>query len=320
MREAMMKDRTVIMTASGKSMPARARRLFSRQYPLYILMLPAVAATFVFNYIPMYGIQIAFKFYKTRLGIWGSEWVGMKYFIQFIKMPLFGQMLRNTLLISLYQLALFPLDVAVALMVNELRGRAFQKTFQMISYAPHFISTIVICGMIQLMFARGNGVVNNALAALGYARVEFLTHPGAFRSLYVLSGVWQDIGWNTIIYIAALSAVSQDQVEAAHIDGANRMQVIWHVNIPCILPTVIILFILAAGRVLSVGYEKVLPLQNALNLDASRVLSTYVYEIGIRGGQYGLSTAVDLFNCAANLIVLLLVNTLSKSLSEVSLW
>ncbi len=312
--------KTVVNTRPGKTLAYRAKKLILTNWQLWVLMLPAVAATFIFNYVPMYGIQIAFKNYKIKKGIMGSAWVGLKYFRMFLGTPSFWVMLRNTLSLSLFQLVLFPVNVIAALMINELRSQKYKKVVQMVSYAPHFMSVVVICGMIKLFFAKDNGIVNNLMSMMGGQRVDYLTSGRAFRFLFVFSGLWQDLGWGTIIYLAALSNVSQEQVEAAVIDGASRVQIILHVNVPHILPTAIILFVMAAGRVLSIGYEKILLLQNNLNLDTSQVFSTYVYNVGIKGGEYSLSTTVDLFNCVANIIVLTLVNLVTKHVSGVSLW
>lgn len=311
---------TVMNTQSRSKTARRIKKIFMENWQLWVLMLPAIVATFIFNYVPMYGIQIAFKNYKIRKGIMGSAWVGLKYFEMFLGTPSFWLMLRNTLYLSLFQLALFPVNVIAALMINELRSQKFKKAVQMISYAPHFMSVVVICGMIRLFFARDNGIVNNLIVMLGGQRVDYLSSGRAFRYLYVLSGTWQDLGWGTIIYLATLANVSQEQVEAAVIDGASRLQIVRHINVPHILPTAITLFILAAGKVLSVGYEKILLLQNNLNLDCSQVFSTYVYQVGLQGGEYSLSTAVDLFNCVVNIIVLTFVNFIAKRASGVSLW
>jgi putative aldouronate transport system permease protein len=307
-------------TAWGGLGLKRARKIFQQNYQLYLLMLPALAATALFAYAPMYGVQIAFKDYRIRSGIWGSQWVGLSHFERFIKYPNFLPMLRNTLTITLYELATFPAAIIIALMINELRGSKYKKTVQMVSYAPHFLSTVVICGMIKLFFGLNGGIVNNALAALGSARFDFLTAPSAFAHLYVWSGVWQSAGWGAIVYLAALAGVSSEHIEAAQIDGANRMQVIWHINIPAILPTIMILFIMSAGSVLSLGYEKIFLLQNDLNRPASTVISTYVYEIGVRGRQFSYSSAISLFNNVVNIATLLIVNRAAKTLSGVGIW
>ena len=298
----------------------RAKMIFLENYQLYLLMLPALAATLIFVYFPMYGVQIAFKNYQTSLGIWGSKWVGLDHFRRFIRYPGFWPMLRNTLSITLYSLATFPLTVVVALLINEIRSTRFKKVVQMVSYAPHFLSTVVLCGMVMLFLGRGNGVVNNIIALLGGQRINFMAQPSMFSSIYVWSGVWQNIGWGTIIYLAALSNVSSELVEASQIDGASRLQILWHVNLPAILPTIIILFIMSSGSILSIGYEKILLLSNNINQEASRVISVYVYEIGLVGGQFSYSAAINLFNNVVSLVVILLVNGISKRVSEVGLW
>jgi len=227
---------------------------------------------------------------------------------------------RNTLAITVYELALFPIPVIVALLINEIRIRKFKKTVQMISYAPHFLSVVVLCGMVTLFLQRSNGIINNIIELFGGTRTDFMGQASAFVHIYVWSGVWQSVGWGTIIYLAALSNVSPELVEAALIDGASRLRIIWHVNIPAILPTVIILFILAAGGILSLGFQKVLLLQNPLNLERSRVISTYVYEIGILNGRFDYATAISFFNNVVNIMVIIMVNSISKRVSEVSLW
>jgi putative aldouronate transport system permease protein len=303
----------------GRSLRSTLRYALS-SWQVYVLMLPAILYVFLFNYMPMYGLQIAFRDYRVAKGIWGSNWVGLKYFIKFLENPNCWKIISNTLAISLYSLATFPLAIILALMINELNNRYFKKTVQMLTYAPHFISTVVVCSMLTLFLNRSSGVVNNVLDLLGAQRTDFLTIPAYFSSIYVWSGVWQDIGWGTIIYLAALSGVSPELHEAAYIDGATRLKVIWHVNVPTILPTIIIMLILRCGGILSVGFEKIYLLQNALNLDVSQVISTYVYDIGLLGGQFSYSTAIGLFNTIVNVTVLLLVNTIAKHTSEVSLW
>lgn len=289
-------------------------------YQLYLLLLPAFAYILIFSYGPMYGVQIAFKDFRTSLGIWNSEWVGLKHFIRFIQFPNFWKIIKNTLFISFYSIATFPCSIILALLINEIGNNAFKRTVQMITYAPHFISVVVICGMIALFFNYSTGIINNFIEFIGFERVDFLIKPKYFRSIYVWSGVWQEVGWGTIIYLAALSGVNPELIEAARIDGASRLQVIRHVNIPSIMPTIIILLILSCGNVLSVGFEKVYLLQNPLNLDTSQVISTYVYEVGLRGGQFSYSSAIGLFNTVVNILLLLVVNSIARKVSEVSIW
>lgn len=286
----------------------------------YVLMLPAIIYVLIFCYAPMYGLQIAFKDYKGALGIVGSPWCGMKHFMSFFKSYNFTLLMRNTIVLSLYSLiAGFPMPIIIALLLNETKGR-FKRASQTILYAPHFLSTVVVVGMINTMLSPSFGVVNTIIEALGGERIYFMTMPGAFRHLYVWSGVWQGMGWGAIIYLAALSGVSGEMVEASLIDGANRLQVIWYINIPTILPTIVIMLIMRCGSVLSVGFEKVYLMQNALNLDASQIISTYVYEIGLQGGQFSYSAAIGLFNNVVNILILLLVNRICKSVSEIGIW
>lgn len=287
---------------------------------LYILLLPALIYVLVFCYGPMYGIQIAFKNYKGALGIWKSQWVGFKHFIDFFEGHYFWRLLKNTLILSLYNLiAGFPIPIIVALILNETRPK-FKKLAQTVLYAPHFISLVVLCGMIVTMFSKESGVVNTLLEMIGMERIYFMGEPKVFRHLYVWSGIWQQMGWNAIIYIAALSAVDPSLHEAASIDGATRMQRIIHINIPTIMPTIIITLIMQVGRIASVGYEKAYLLQNSLNVDVSEIISTYVYKRGIVDANYSFSTAVGLFNNIVNIILVLVANQISKKVSETSLF
>ncbi len=290
------------------------------QIPLFLLLLPAIIHVSIFGYGPIYGLQIAFKDFRATKGIWESSWVGLKHFQRFLTYPNFLPMVRNTITITLYSLALFPIPIFCALIVNEIRNDRLKKTVQTITYAPHFVSTVVLCSMVILFLNRSNGLINNIIEALGGARVDFLGTASMFPHIYVLSGVWQNTGWNMIVYLAALSSVSMDCVEAAKIDGANRLQVILHVNLPHIIPTIIILFVLSSGRLLNVGHEKVLLLQNPLNLETSTVISSYVYEIGLVSGQFSYSAAIGLFNTVVNLFMMILVNYFARRLSQTSLW
>ncbi|MCI9650538.1 MAG: sugar ABC transporter permease [Lachnospiraceae bacterium] len=287
---------------------------------LYVLMLPSLVYLFIFAYIPMYGVQIAFRDFSPRKGIWGSEWVGLEYFKRFIEYPNFKFLMMNTLRIGLYSLATFPCPIIFALMLNEVRSSKFKKSVQMISYIPHFLSTVVVCSMVTLFFNQKTGVVNAIIEFLGGTRTDFLTKASYFEDIYVWSGVWQGLGFGAIIYIAALASVPMEQIEAARIDGATRLQIIWHVNIPYILPTIIIMLIFSCGGILGVGFEKILLLQNDLNLSRSQVISTYVYEIGIRGGQFSYSSAIGLFNTIINVTILAIVNEIARRFGETSIW
>ncbi len=298
----------------------RTLRRMRRKWQLYLLILPAIVSVFIFHYIPIYGVQIAFKNFRSSKGILGSEWVGFKHFARFLAYPDFWKILWNTVRISLYALATFPCPVILALMMNELNSERYKKFMQMVTFAPHFISTVVVCSMVLLFFDRSQGLVNNVIAALGGERYDFVSSTRYFSSLYVWSGVWQNLGWNAIIYIAALSSVSPELIEAARVDGATRLQIVRYVNFPAILPTVITMLILSAGSLLNVGFEKIYLLQNPLNMEASRVISTYVYEIGLQGGQFSYSTAIGLFNNVVNIVVIILVNGISKRVTRVALW
>ena len=286
----------------------------------YLLLLPAVVYLVIFHYIPMYGVQIAFRDFRASKGILGSEWVGMKHFIRFLNYPDFWKILWNTLSITLYNLATFPLGVILALMINEVRNQGFKKTVQMVTYAPHFISTVVVCSMITLFLSKNNGIVNHAIAALGGERIDFMTQSHMFPSIVVWSGVWQSIGWSTIIYMSALAGISEEMVEAARIDGASRLQIVLHMNLPTIMPTVITMLILNCGNLLSLGFEKIYLLQNSLNLDNSQIIATYVYEVGLVSAQFSYSAAIGLFNNVVNILLLLIVNGVSRRISNISLF
>jgi len=286
-----------------------------------LFVLPTMAYFIVFHYFPLYGLQIAFRDYTPSSGIWSSPWVGLEHLRRFFDSYYFGQLLWNTLGISLYELAVgFPIPIIIALALNELRNGAFKKWVQTVTYAPHFISVVVMSGMIIAFLSPGTGLVNLAIKAMGGEPVPFLAEPGWFKSVFVLSNVWQSMGWGTIIYLAALAGVDPQQHEAAMIDGATRLKRIWHINLPSILPTMVILLILNAGSFMSVGFEKVFLLQNPLNLEASDVISTYVYRSGLVQGQFSFSAAVGLFNSVINLILLLTVNRIAKRVNETSLW
>ena len=291
----------------------------------YVFLLPAVLYVAIFHYGPLYGLQIAFKDFNGAFGIAGSKWVGLKHFESFFNGYYFWLLIKNTFAISIYFLAVsFPIPIILALMLNEIEGR-YKKIVQTVMYAPHFISTVVMVGIIMTMFSPSIGVVNTVREFLGLERLYFITMPEAFRHLYVWSGVWQSMGWSAVIYIAALSGVDPELLEAATIDGASRMQRIIHINIPVIKPVIVILFIMAVGRLASVGYgaggyEKIYLLQNDLNVDVSEVISTYVYKRGILNAQYSFTSAVDIFNNVVNVVMLLTANAVSRKVGETSLF
>ena len=290
-------------------------------YVLYLFLLPAFLMIAVFCYAPMYGVLMAFQNYSPSKGITGSSWVGLKWFRTFFNMPRFWQIVKNTLTISLYSLiAGFPIPVILALMINSVRNTRFQKVTQTITYMPHFISVVVLVGILNLFFNQGNGLINVFLDKMGFEKFGFLTSSAAFPSMYVWSGVWQNAGWNSIIYIAALAAIDPQLHEAAQIDGASRLQRILHINLPGILPTAIIMFILDVGQVMNMGFEKVFLMHNAQNTETSQVISTFVYEAGLINSDYGFSTAIGLFNNIINIVLLLTVNKIAKKISDTSLF
>ena len=268
----------------------------------------------------MLGIQIAFKDYMVSKGIMGSEWVGLKYFYEFFNSFQFKRLITNTVTISFYQIiAGFPFPIILALLINQHKSKLFKQSIQMITYAPYFISVVVLVSMILELMST-TGIVNNLLSVLGFQRIDFLGKSVFFKSLYVWSGIWQNTGYSSIIYIAVLSTIDPSLHEAAIMDGANKLKRILHVDIPGILPTAVILLIMDVGRVMDVGFEKIYLMQNPLNMVASDVISTYVYRIGLLNAQYSFTTAVGLFNSVVNLILLVCVNQLAKKLGHASLW
>lgn len=295
-------------------------RRIRESWQWWLLLLPAFVYVCIFEYGPMYGVQIAFRDYRPSLGIIGSDWIGLSHFVRFITQPNFWVMIKNTLSITLYSLMTFPCAVIFALMLNEVLNLKLKKTMQMITYAPHFMSEVVVCSLVLMMLDRANGPINNIISFMGGKRIPFMTVPKYFADIYVWSGVWQNLGWNSILYISALSSISPELIEAARIDGANRFQIIRHVNIPGILPTIAITFIMRTGGLLSVGYSKIFLLQNDLNIDASQVISTYVYNIGLIDGQFSYSSAIGLFNNVANILVLLLANKIVKKVTDTGLF
>ena len=294
-------------------------RKIKTHWQLYLLLMPALVYFLVFKYYPMYGLQIAFKNFRAIDGIWGSKWIGFRHFNRFFNSYYVWDLIRNTLLINLYSLALFPISIIVALSLNELRDGPFKKAAQTITYAPHFISTVVLVGMIIAFLDPDTGIVNNFIKFLGFEPVNFMTNPRWFKSIYVWSGQWQNLGWGAIIYLAALAGVDPQLHEAAKIDGATRLQRVRHINIPSIMPTIIIMLILNMGSMMSIGFEKILLMQNPLNLESSQVIQTYVYESGLLHGQYAYSTAIGLFNSVFNFLLLLFANRITRR-TGTSLW
>ncbi len=304
-----------------RSFGDRLLKDFKGNWSLYLMVLIPVTYLIIFCYIPMTGIQLAFKEYRVSDGIWGSPGVGLYNFKRFFKSYKFVMLLKNTILINVYSLVVgFPIPIIFALMLNYLRMKKFKKTIQMLSYAPYFISTVVMSGMIIIFLDPNTGVINKVLELLGFEAMNFMGEAKYFKSIYVWSSVWQGMGWASIIYIAALSGVDYQLHEAAIVDGASKLQRIFHVDLPSIKPTIIMLLILQIGSLMSVGFEKVFLLQNQLNMSSSDVLSTYVYRVGLVDNDYGYSTAVGLFNALINMFLLISANMIAKRTTNESLW
>ncbi|WP_258881592.1 sugar ABC transporter permease [Paenibacillus sp. sptzw28] len=292
-----------------------------RHWELYLLVLLPVLYLLIFKYIPMVGVQIAFKDFNVIKGIWGSPFVGLKHFKEFFDSPNFWLLIKNTIGISFYSLiAGFPVPIVLALALNEVRTGFFKRSVQMITYAPHFISTVVMVSIIILMLSPHVGIVDHFFTLLGMPMTNFMGIPEYFKSIYVWSGIWQEMGYASIIYIAALAGVDPSLYEAARIDGASRWKKIIHIDLPSLIPITVIMLILSLGSVMGVGFEKIYLMQNPLNASSSEVISTYVYKVGLLGANFSFSAAVGLFNSVINLILLLTVNFFARKVSETSLW
>lgn len=303
-----------------KSKLASTRRRFVLNWQLYIFLLPALAYFIIFHYIPMYGAQIAFKEFYANMGIWGSPWVGFDHFVRFFDSYYFWRLLKNTFLINIYQLLLFPLPILLAISLNELRNGAYKKWAQTLTYAPHFISTVVVVGMIIVFLDPDTGLINHIIRLFGGDTVQFMQRPEWFRHIYVWSGQWQSLGWSSIIYLAALSGVNPELHDVAKVDGATRLQRIRNIDFPAILPTIIVLLILNFGNFMSIGFEKILLMQNSLNSSTSDVIQTFVYQRGLLEGQYSYAAAIGLFDSIINIILIVTMNQLARKTSENSLW
>jgi len=329
---------TLLDKTTVEESPSKTKRLFKKQskvkknhwiewkksirknWELYLLLAPVILYFLIFHYYPLYGLQIAFKDFIATKGITGSPWVGFKHFERFFDSYYFWRLIKNTIGIGVFTLLVsFPVPIIIALLLNEVKSLRFKKFVQTIIYAPHFLSTVVVVGML-LLFLKSDGMINQVITLFGGTPIDFISEPSWFKSIYVLSDVWQTMGWSSIIYIAALSAVDPAQHEAAMMDGASKFQRIIHINIPAIMPTIVILFILNVGSVMAIGFEKVFLLQNDLNMSTSDVISTFVYRSGILEAQYSFSAAVGLFNSIINFILLIMVNRIAKKVSDTSLW
>ena len=285
-------------------------------WQLYLLLLIPIVLTIIYKYIPMYGIQIAFRDFKPSRGFMGSEWVGMEWFERLFTAPTFDRMITNTVLLSFLRLLWsFPVPIILALAINQLRFHRYKRVVQTVLYAPHFISIMVVCGMIRIFLSPNGGLINLLLGTT----VDFLSESSAFRPIYIISGIWQDAGWGTIVYLATLSTVDTSLYEAAKIDGESMFQRIWNIDLPALVPMIVMQLIMSAGGLMNVGFEKVMLLQTDLNKATSDVIAVYVYEQGILNAKYSYSTAVGLFNTVINIILLIIVNTISKKAADIDI-
>ncbi|ACS99856.1 ABC transporter permease [Paenibacillus sp. JDR-2] len=311
-------------TTSPRSRFMRGSRLFkkiARRYDLYLMLLLPIAWYLLFQYGPLYGLQIAFKDFNPAKGIVGSKWVGFEHFTRFFDSYYFWRLLWNTISINLFSLLIaFPIPIVLALIIQELPNRGFSKWLQNITYLPHFISIVVIVGMLQLFLSPKSGPVNGLIEAFGGTPIRFLEEAAWFKPIFISSNIWQNMGWQSIMYIAALIGINPQLYEAAKMDGASRLRRIWHISLPGIVPVIVILLILDIGHFMNIGFEKVLLMQNSMNIEASDVISTFVYTTGILKGEYSYTAAIGLFNAVINLALLLFVNRFARKLSETSLW
>lgn len=298
-------------------------RRIARAWRLYVLLAPALIWVGIFSYWPMYGVQIAFRDFSPATGLSGGNWVGFEYFDRFVNSYQFVDVLRNTVILHLYELAVgFPTPIILALALNAVRLRFFSRTVQLITYAPNFISVVVVVGIMVMLLDPQSGVVNHLIGLTGAQPIDFMGEPGWFRHLYVFSGVWQTAGFSAIIYLAALSSVAPELHEAARVDGASRLRRMWHIELPAIVPIAVILLVLSIGTILSVGFEKVLLMQNPLNLNVSQVIGTYVYQVGLKAPipQYSYATAIGLFNSVVGVILLFALNQVARRVAKAGLF
>lgn len=299
----------------------RVKKTVRRDWQLMLMCLLPVIYFIVFHYLPMYGVQIAFKDFYASKGIWGSEWVGFKYFKRFFDSYQFWPLIKNTLSLSLLQIVTgFPIPIILAILLNQMKSRRYRSFVQTVTYCPHFISIVVLTGMLYIFLSPSTGIVNQAITLFGGEPKFFLGSPSWFRPIFVLSGVWQNAGWSAIIYIAALAGISPDLYEAARMDGASKWQLIRHIDLPGIMPTVTMMLIMEMGKVMNIGFQKAYLMQNGLNISASEIIPTYIYKIGLIDAQYSYSAAISLFNNIINIILLVTVNKIVQKTSENSLW
>lgn len=306
-------DRLKIAASAKKVGKKPVLKRMSSYWQLYLMLLIPVVLTIIYKYIPMYGIQIAFRDYKASRGMFGSEWVGLKWFERFFSSPNCIRMIKNTVLLSFYGLLWsFPIPIILALMINQLRFNKFKRTVQTVLYAPHFISIMVVCGMLRVFLSPSGGLIN----LIAGTSIDFLSEASAFRTIYIASGIWQDAGWGIIVYMATLANIDASHYEAAKIDGASMFQRIWYIDLPELVPQIVLMLIMSASSLMNVGFEKVFLLQTDLNKATSDVIAVYVYQQGIENAKYSYSTAVGLFNTVVNVILLIVVNKITSKISE----
>lgn len=311
----------IIINKTSAKKRSELKKYLAKDWQLYAMLLPGVLLTGLFHYVPIYGILYAFQDFSPYLGFLHSPWVGMKNFEVFTHSYYFWSLIWNTIRISLTSFVIeFPLPIILALLINELKNKFFKKTIQTVSYFPHFVSTVVIVGMLVQFTTPSTGLINQIIRAFGGKSINFMIEASWFLPMYVILGIWQGIGWSSIIYLAALSGVNPELYEAAKVDGATKFKQMIHISLPGIFPTVCILLILNIGSLFSVDFEKVLLMQNNITLESTDVISTYIYRIGLQDQKYSLSTAVGLFQTVINGALLILANTISRKFSETSLW
>lgn len=307
------------VTAAGppkNSLGARIQKEWKHNYQVYIMLIPVVAYFVIFHYIPMLGVQIAFRDYSIAGGIWGSKWVGLKHFKNYINSYYFGRLIKNTVLLSVFNILLsFPAPIILALLINEVRNAKFKRIVQTVTYLPHFISIVIVCALLRDFFS-STGLVNQVLGT----SIDFFNKEECFRPLYILSGIWQEVGWGSIVYLSAITSIDSSLYEAAEADGANRFDKLIHVTLPGIATTISVMFILRVGRVMTVGADKVLLMYNESIYTTADIISTFVYRQGLLNRDYSYTTAVDLINSVVNCFILVGANRISKKISGSGLW
>lgn len=320
MKKMKGQNQGVVINGRKLSFKERVVRDFHHNWMLYLMMLPIIAYYLIFKFGPMFGLSIAFMDYKPAKGFLGSNWVGFKHFKNFFGNYYFGRLLRNTIRISVFSLLTFPAPIILALLLNELKSKRFAKWAQTITYIPHFISTVVICGIIVKLTSSSGGITAILHMLFGIEKETLLSKPQNFLPIYILSDLWQTIGWNSIIYLSALAGIDQELYDAAKVDGAGRFKQVIYITIPCLMPTIIIMLILKMGKIFDVGYEKIMLLYNPAIYDVADVINTYVYRKGLVDAQFSYSAAVGLFNCVVSFALVTITNKISKKASGNGLW